>query len=133
MTIKKVVSPKLPEPPGGIYSNCLVVGDQIFLAGMTAGGPDGKAIGGNDAYLQSKAALEKIRVMLEAAGASVADIVKMTVYLTDISKRPDFGRARTEFFGEPKPCSTLIAVAALAQPDMMVEVDVTAIRGASRS
>lgn len=133
MAIRKIVSPKLPEPAGGIYSNCLEAGDQIFLAGMTAGGPDGKPIGGSDAYLQCKAALEKIRVLLEAAGASVADIVKMTIYVTDMSIRPEFSRARSEFFGEPKPCSTLIGVNALAQPGMLVEVDVTAIRGASKS
>ena len=134
MPIKKITSPKLAEPPTNAFSNCLVVGDQIFLAGMTAGGgPNGGPIGGDDAYLQCKAAIEKCQTMLEAAGSSLADVVKMTTYLTDMSKRPDWGRARDEYFRDPKPCSTLIEVKGLAQPGMLVEVDCSAIRGASKS
>lgn len=131
MPIQKITTPSVPEPPGGTYSNCLVVGDQIFLAGMTAGGADGKAIGGADPYEQSKAVLGRIRTLLEAAGASMRDVVKITVYLTDIAHRPAFGKARAEFFDEPRPCSTLIEVKGLVTPDLLVEVDAVAIRGAS--
>jgi enamine deaminase RidA (YjgF/YER057c/UK114 family) len=83
-------------------------------------------------YAQSMAAFEKIRVCLEAAGASVADILKLTIYVTDMTRRADFGRARDDFIRtEPKPCSTLIEVKGLAFPGMLVEVDAVAIRGAS--
>jgi enamine deaminase RidA (YjgF/YER057c/UK114 family) len=132
MSIRKITTPAVPEPPDGIYSNCLVVGDQIFLAGITARGADGKPIGGADMYGQSKAVLEKIGRLLAAAGASVADVVKITVYVTDIAQRPAFGKARGEFFGEPKPCSTMVEVKGLVTPDLLVEVDAVAIRGASR-
>ena len=131
MTIRKVTTPAVPQPAGGIYSNCLVVGDQIFLAGVTAGGADGKAIGGADVYAQSKVVLDRIRALVEAAGASLADVVKITVYLTDVTQRAAFGRARAECFAEPRPCSTLIGVNALVSPDLLVEVDAVALRGAS--
>jgi enamine deaminase RidA (YjgF/YER057c/UK114 family) len=132
MPITKVTTPAVPEPANGIYSNCLVVGDQIFLSGIIASGPDGKAVGGADMYVQAKTVFERIRHLLEAAGASLADVVKMTVYVTDITKRPDFGRARAETFGDPKPCSTMVEVKGLVSPDLLVEVDAVAIRGVSK-
>ena len=65
MTIAKINAPQVPEPPGGIFSNCLVVGEQIFLSGMTASGPDGKAIGGNSMEAQARAVMGKIGHLLE--------------------------------------------------------------------
>ena len=122
MKYREITTPEVPEPQGGIYSNCLVVGDQIFMAGMVASGEGMEA--------QARAVFTKIDKLLKAAGSSLADVVKMTVYVTDMSKRPEFGRVRGEFFPGNKPCSTMIEVKGLAQPDWMVEVDVTAIRGA---
>ena len=55
MTVRKVTSPQVPEPPGGIYSNCLVLGEQIYISGQTAGGPDGKVIGGDSMERQARA------------------------------------------------------------------------------
>jgi 2-iminobutanoate/2-iminopropanoate deaminase len=125
MSLRKVTTPHVPEPAGGIYSNCLVLGDQIFMAGQTASGDGMEA--------QARAVFAKINKLLEAAGATMADIVKMTVYVTDISKRPEFGKVRNELFPGTKPCSTLVEVKGLASPDWLVEVDVTAIRGAGRA
>jgi enamine deaminase RidA (YjgF/YER057c/UK114 family) len=125
MSVRKITTPQVPEPAGGIYSNCLVLGDQIFMAGQTASG--------NGMEAQARAVFTKIRNLLQAADASMNDIVKMTVYVTDISKRPEFGKVRNEFFPGEKPCSTLVEVKALAAPDWLVEVDVTAVRGAGRN
>ena len=133
MTVRKVTSPQVPEPPGGIYSNCLVLGEQIFISGQTAGGPDGKPIGGDSMERQARAVFSKIKALLEAAGGSMSDIVKMTVYVTDMALRPDFGRVRNEIFPGTKPCSTLVEISALAGPDFLIEVDVIAMRGASRA
>lgn len=131
MPIRKVVTPKVPEP--GIFSNCLMVGDQIFLAGFTARSQDNRPIGGDNMYAQSMAAFGKVKACLEAAGASVSDVLKVTTYVTDMSRRGEFGRARDDFFvTEPKPCSTLVEVKGLAFPGMLVEVDCVAIRGASK-
>lgn len=133
MTVRKITSPQVPEPPGGIYSNCLVLGDQIFISGQTAGGPDGKAIGGDSMERQARAVFTKIKALLEAAGGGMSDIVKMTVYVTDMALRPDFGRVRNEVFPGTKPCSTLVEISALAGPDFLIEVDVVAIKGAGRA
>jgi 2-iminobutanoate/2-iminopropanoate deaminase len=129
MQVEKILS-DLPDP--GVISNCLVVGDQIFLSGMTASSAQGP-IGGDDMYKQAVAAFGKIRTCLRAAGADMADIIKMTVYVTDMSRRMEFGKARAEQIPtEPKPCATLVEVKGLAHPGLLVEVDVFAIRGVSR-
>ena len=133
MAIRKITTPAVPEPPGGMFSNCLVVGDQVFLSGMTASGPDGKAIGGDSMEGQARAVLAKIARLLEAAGASMADIVKLTIYVTDIARRAEIGKARAEAFPGQKPCSTLVEVKGLVAPDLLIEVDAVAIIGAARS
>jgi enamine deaminase RidA (YjgF/YER057c/UK114 family) len=130
--IRKITTPAVPEPPGGIYSNCLVVGDTVYIAGQTAGGPDGGVLGGDSMLEQTRHCFKKIKLLMQAAGATMADIVKMTIYVTDMSKRPEIGKARAEVFTGDFPCSTLIGVTALASPGLLVEVDVTAIIGASK-
>jgi len=128
--IVQITSPLVPEPPGGIFSNALKVGDQVFLAGMTATGEDGKAIGGASAYEQARICFQRITALADAAGGSIADVVKMTVYLTNMEDRAELLRARQGFFTPPMPCSTLIGVDALARPDLLVEVDATMALGA---
>src|SRR5437868_6550188 len=105
--IRKITTPAVPEPPGGIYSQCLVVGDTVYIAGQTAGGPDGGILGGDSMLEQTRACFKKIKALMEAAGATMADIVKMTIYVTDMSKRPEVGKARGEVFTGDFPCSTM--------------------------
>ncbi|MCG6874797.1 MAG: RidA family protein [Betaproteobacteria bacterium] len=133
MSIRKVTTPAVPEPAGGIFSNCLVVGEQVFLSGMTASGPDGKAIGGDSMEAQARAVFAKIRHLVEAAGASIADVVKLTIYVTDVARRGEIGRARADAFPGEKPCSTLIEVKGLVAPDLLIEVDAVAMIGAARN
>jgi len=132
MSIRKITTPAVPEPSGEIFSNCLMVGDQIFLSGATASGPDGKAIGGDSMEAQARAVMTKIRLLLEAAGATLADVIKITIYVTDISRRAELGKVRGEFFPGNKPCSTLVEIKALAGPDLLIEIDAVAISGASK-
>lgn len=131
MSIRKVTTPAVPEPPGGMFSNCLVVGNQVFLSGMTASGSDGKAIGGDSMEGQARAVFAKVRGLVEAAGASLADVVKVTIYVTDITRRAEIGKARAEAFPGQKPCSTLVEVKGLVAPDLLIEVDAVAIIGAA--
>jgi len=132
MTIRRVESSRVPEPATALYSGCLVVGDQVYLSGMTASGPDGRTQAPGNMLEQARICLDKIRNMVEAAGGSVADIVKLTIYVTDIARRPEVNQARKEFFASPYPCSTFLEVKGFVAPDLLVEIDAHAVLGASR-
>ena len=125
--IVRAVSPEVAEPPAGTWSNCLVVNGIAYLAGMTARGADG------DEYAQAKVIFAKIRHLLEAAGGSMADIVKVTIFVTDITQREKVWQARREFFTGNFPASTLVQVAALADPLLKVEIEAVAHIGAGQS
>ena len=109
---KRVQHPDVPEPPAETWSNCLVIGDQILVAGMTA--RNGTQVLADDEYGQARAIFEKIEKLVSAAGASMADVVKVVIYVTDISRREEVWRARREFFSGDFPVSTLVEVSALA-------------------
>ena len=125
--IVRAVSPAVAEPQAGTWSNCLVVNGVAYVAGMTAGGSEG------DEYAQAKVIFTKIRHLLEAAGGSMADVVKVTIFVTDITQREKVWQARREFFTGNFPASTLVQVAALANPLLKVEIEAVAHIGASRS
>ena len=123
-SIVRATSPEVSEPQPGTWSNCLVVNGVAYLAGMTARG-DGE-------YTQAKAIFTKIRHLVEAAGGSMADIVKVTIFVTDIKNREEVWKARQEFFTGNFPASTLVQVAALATPELKVEIEAVAYIGASK-
>jgi 2-iminobutanoate/2-iminopropanoate deaminase len=125
--IVRVTSPEVPEPAPGTWSNCLVVNGIAYLAGMTAGGMEG------DEYAQAKVIFTKIRHLVEAAGGSMADIVKVTIFVTDITQREKVWQARREFFTGNFPTSTLVQVAALANPSIKVEIEAVAYIGAAKA
>jgi 2-iminobutanoate/2-iminopropanoate deaminase len=127
-TIRAVISPEVSEPPAGLFSNCLLVGDTIHVSGQHAGGPDGP-VGGGSMLHQSREALRRVLRLIEAAGGTADDVVKLTVYLCDMDRRADFSIARREVFAEPLPCSTLVGVSALVNADLLVEVDAIAMIG----
>ena len=126
--ITRVTSPDVPEPAPGTWSNCLVVNGVAYVAGMVARGKDGKAAG--DEYDQAKEIFAKIRSLLEAAGAAMADVVKVVIFVTDIKNREKVWKARREVFTGNFPVSTLVQVAALASPDLKVEIEAIAHLGA---
>jgi enamine deaminase RidA (YjgF/YER057c/UK114 family) len=125
--MRQIFSDRVPEPPGPAYSNCLVFGDTVYLAGMTASDGKGGIDGNGTPYGQAHQCLLKIRRMLKAVGCTMKDVIKITVYVTDIGMRPDLVRARSEFFSAPMPCSTLVQVSALAEPRLVIEIDATAV------
>jgi len=120
---RRVISPKISEPAEGLWSNCFVVGNQFFLAGMVPWDKDGKLIGGNDPLKQSIATFENMKHQVEAAGAKMSDIVKITVYLTDMRFRPAFVEARRKFFSGDFPAAAVVGNVTLAAPDLLVEID----------
>jgi enamine deaminase RidA (YjgF/YER057c/UK114 family) len=126
--IRRVTSPAAPEPPPGLFSNCLVVGDTINISGQHAGTPQG-AVGGASMLEQSREAFRRVVALIAAAGGTADDVVKLNIYLCDMARRAEFSAARREFFAEPLPCSTLVGVSALAAPDLLVEIDALAVIG----
>ena len=128
-SIRRVSSAQVPEPAPNTWSNCLAVGDVVYVSGMIARGPDGR-IQGDDEYAQARLIFVKIRRLLEAAGAAMADVVKLGIYVTDIMQREEVWRARAEFFQGDFPTSALVEVRALATPEVRVEVEAIAHRGA---
>ena len=127
--IARATSPEVPEPQPGTWSNCLVVDGVAYVAGMIASDKDNKIVG-VDEYEQAKVIFAKIRHLVEAAGGTMADVVKVTIFVTDIKQREKVWRARREVFTGNFPASTLVEVAALAEPWVKVEIEAVAYIGA---
>lgn len=108
------------------YSRAVKVGNMIEVAGTTAIEND-EIIGKNDAYLQTKFIIQKIEKALKDAGASLKDVIRTRIYVTDISRWEEVGRAHGEFFREIKPASTMVEVKGLVHPDMLVEIEVSVV------
>ena len=131
MKSKRVTSQKLPEPAPGTWSNCRVYGNQFFVAGMTANDGKGGVVGDGSMYSQAKEAFTKISHMAEAAGATMNDIIRLDIYVTDIKQREEVWKARKEFFTGDFPTSTLVEVRSLATPQQKVEITATGFIGGS--
>jgi len=128
LRIARVISPRVKEPAPGTWSNCLVVDGIAYVAGMIARSDDGLVVG--DEYQQAKVIFAKIGALLEAAGGAMADVVRLAIYVTDIAQREKVWRARREVFTGNFPVSTLVQVAALADPSVKVEIEAIAHIGA---
>ena len=124
---RRVTAAAAPEPPPGLFSNCLVAGDTIYVAGQHAGTAGGAPEGDTSMAGQTRTTLGKIKALVEAAGASMADIVKLNVYTTDIAQRPAISEARRAFFAGDFPCSTLAEVKGLVHPDLLIEIEAIAV------
>jgi 2-iminobutanoate/2-iminopropanoate deaminase len=112
----------LPAPLSH-YTDAVRFGNMLFVSGLTAHDASGKIVGGVDAAAQTRQILLNLKLVLDAAGATMADVLKVTVFLTDINDRAAINPVRQEFFGSARPASTLIEVSRLALPEMKVEIE----------
>lgn len=132
MTIKqRIYSDEVTEPAEGLWSNALRVGQQLFISGLTARGRNLDEVIGDDEYQQAVTVFRKIRHLVEAAGGKMDDIVKMTIFVTRIENNTEVWRARREFFSGDFPACTLVEVKGLARPDILLEIEATALLGCS--
>jgi len=123
----RVDVPEVAEAAPGLWSNCIRAGDFLFISGQVARPFDGKgALVGTDEYTQAKQIFARIERMVKAAGGGMADVVKVTIYMVDITKNTEVWKARREFFSGDFPASTLVEVRALATPDVLVEIEAVA-------
>jgi enamine deaminase RidA (YjgF/YER057c/UK114 family) len=109
------------------YSRAVKVGNVVEVTGTVASGEDGNVVGKNDAYAQTKYIYEKIQKVLQQAGGEMKDVVRVRMFVTDISRWQEYGKAHSEYFKDIKPCNTMLQVSALIEPDYLVEIEATAI------
>ncbi|MFM2337647.1 MAG: hypothetical protein RL115_840 [Bacteroidota bacterium] len=109
------------------YSRAVKVGNTIEVTGTVAVDEMNKLIGGNSAYEQTKFILHKIEKVLVQAGATLHDVVRTRMFVTDISRWEEYGKAHGEFFATIKPCTSMIEVKALIAPEYLIEIEATAI------
>jgi enamine deaminase RidA (YjgF/YER057c/UK114 family) len=110
------------------YSRAVQVGNQLELSGTVASDENG-VVGKGNYYEQTKFILQKVEKVLQQANFSMEDVVRTRIFVDDISKWEDIGRAHGEFFKTIKPVTTMVEVSALIDPDYLIEIEVTAIKG----
>jgi 2-iminobutanoate/2-iminopropanoate deaminase len=125
MSIEQIVSPEVTEPSPGMWSNCLRVGDTVYVSGLTARDKGLNASGG-DEYAQATVIFRRMAALLKAAGGSLRDVVKLTIFVTDIGNREHVWRARQEAFNGAFPACSLVEVSKLA-PGIAVEIEGVAV------
>jgi 2-iminobutanoate/2-iminopropanoate deaminase len=125
----EVITAAGAAPPTGPFAPAvLATGTRVLsISGQIADGADGQIVGGDDAGEQARQALRNLDALLVAAGAQRTDVVKISVFLTDIGDRAAVAAARAEYFGDHKPAATLFAVSGLVTPQLKVEIEATAI------
>lgn len=109
------------------YSRAVKVGNIIEVTGTVAVDENSRLVGEDDAYAQTKFIIEKIERVLQNAGSSLKDVVRTRMFVTDISRWEEFGKAHGEFFASIKPCTSMIEVKGLIAPEYLIEIEATAI------
>ena len=109
------------------YTDAVVAGELLFISGLVGVDRHGALVGGDDVVAQARQVFANLRAVLDEAGCRIEDVVKVTVYLTDVDDRPKINPVRQEVFGDARPASTLVEVSRLAVPGAKVEIEAVAL------
>lgn len=118
--------PGMPEPVSH-FVHVVRAGRLVFVSGCVASDEQGRTVGGGDVVAQTRQALGNVKRCLAAAGATFADVCKVTVYLKNVADREAVNTVRKEYFGASRPASTLIEISQFVRPDLLIEIDAVAI------
>ena len=127
MTERQLISSGSPYEPKIGFSRAVKAGSTIYVSGTVAWDDDGKLVGSGDMYAQAKQTIRNIEKALGQAGASLRDVVRTRIFVTDISRLDDAARAHGEAFGELRPAATMVEVSRLADAEMLIEIEAVAV------
>lgn len=130
MARTQISNPNLPAPMrGGAYSSGVEApaGRTVYVSGQVAFDAEGNVVGEGDIKLQTETVLEHVKTVVEEAGGSMGDIVKVTVFITDMGLYDDIHEVRRRYFEEPFPASSMVEVSALIDPRLLIEIEAIAV------